>query len=215
MPGLYDDLGPDQYDASKFEKILLDTINKLSQDDPDNCFSIASSAEHAMRELATTDAERKLYTELALKYFDLVTKKYGHHIFTLVYGVIEKKLVTPDEFSERWLALFMKCLNIESKFYEDMRASGNFEKVRWYPSLYHSKILDLINKVFGQEKFMQAAKIFFSFPKELELYETDEVVTAINELAKKKDKVAAKIIDALIARNPSKYWPLRKNERSK
>ena len=208
-PGLYDDLGPDQYDASKFEKILLNTIDKLSQDDPDDCFSIASSAEHAMRELANTDAERKQYTELALKYLDLVTKKYGHHIFTLVYGVIEKKLVTPDEFSERWLALFMKCLTIEAKFYEDMRASGNFEKVRWYPSLYHSKILELINKVFGQEKFMLAAKIFFSFPKELELYETDEVVAVINELAKKKDSDAVKIVDTLIERNPSKYWGLR------
>lgn len=208
-PGLYDDLGPDQYDASKFEKILLNTIDKFSQDDPDDCFSIASSAEHAMRELATTDAERKQYTELALKYLDLVTKKYGHRIFTLVYGVIEKKLVTPDEFSERWLALFMKCLTIEAKFYEDMRASGNFEKVRWYPSLYHSKILELINKVFGQVKFMSAAKIFFSFPKELELYETDVVVAAINELAKKKNKDAIKIINILVERNPSKYWPFR------
>ncbi|MBI3633847.1 MAG: hypothetical protein HY226_06200 [Candidatus Vogelbacteria bacterium] len=208
-PGLYDDLGPDHYDASKFEKIILDTIDQLSKDDPDDCFPIASSAEHAMRELASSDAERKQYKNLALKYFDLVTKKYGHRIFTLIYGVIEKELATTNEFSERWFQLFLKCLAIEAKFYEDSRASGNFEKIRWYPSLYHSKILELVNKAFGPEKFIQAAKTFFSFPKELELYESDELVAIINDLAKKKNEDAMKIINILIERNPSKYWELR------
>lgn len=208
-PGLYDDLGPDQYDASRFTKLLIDTIDKLAKEDPDDCFQIASSAEHAMRELVATEAERKQYTDLALKYFDLVTKKYGHHIFTLVYGVIEKKLAIHDEFTVRWFDLFMKCLQIEAKFYEESRETGDFEKIRWYPSLYHSKILELINKEFGTEKFMQAAKIFFSFPKEFELYETDEVVTVINELAKNKNKDAVKIMVTLKERNPSKYWGLR------
>jgi len=211
-PGLYDDLGPDQFDPTEFKKIIIDTINKLQQIDPDYCFQFASSMEHAMREVAVGDVEIKKYTELALEYFDLVTKKYGHHIFTLVYGVIEKKLSIKDQFSEKWLNLFTKCLNVEAKFYEEQRKTNNLNAVRWHPSLYHSKILELIYNNFGQQKFMQAAKVFFNFPKECELYESEELVSVIQNLAK-TDKDAKQIIKILIDRNPSKYWDLGKSKK--
>lgn len=210
-PGLYDDLGPDQFEPKEFKKIVVDTINKLQNYDPDHCFQFASSTEHAMREGAVGDAEMKKYTELALEYFDLVTNRYGHHIFTLIYGVIEKKLVIKDQFSEKWLNLFMKCLNVEAKFYVDQKNANNLDAIRWHPSLYHAKILELVYKNFGQQKFMQAAKVFFNFPKECELYESDELVSVIKDLAA-TDKEAKKIIKILIDRNPSKYWDLGKTK---
>ena len=55
---------------------------------------------------------------------------------------------------------------------------------------------------------MQVAKIFFSFPKELELHETANLVSIIQELAK-TDKDAKAIIKILIDKNPSKYWSLK------
>ena len=60
----------------------------------------------------------------------------------------------------------------------------------------------------GQTKFMQVAKVFFSFPKELELHETSNLVSIIQGLAK-TDKDAKAIIKALIDKNPSKYWSLK------
>jgi len=212
VPGLYDDLGPDQFDPIEFKKIVLDAINKLQQIDPDHCFQFASSMEHAMREGAVGDVEMKKYTELALEYFDLVTNKYGHHIFTLIYGVIEKKLAIKDQFSEKWLNLFMKCLNVEAKFYVEQKNANNLNAIRWHPSLYHAKILELIYTNFGQQKFMQAAKIFFNFPKECELYESDELVSIIKALAT-TDKEAKEIIKILIDRNPSKYWDIGKTKK--
>jgi hypothetical protein len=203
--GLYDDLGPDQFDSTEFKRIVVDTISKLQQVDPDLCFQVASSMEHAMREVAKGDAEIKRYTELALEYFNLVSNKYGHDIFTLVYRVIEKKLTIKDQFSENWFNLFMKCLNIEAKFYVEQKNANNLNAIRWYPSLYHAKILELIYKNFDQPKFMQAAKVFFNFPKECELYESDELVSVIKGLAT-TDNDAKGIMKILIDRNPSKYW---------
>ena len=60
----------------------------------------------------------------------------------------------------------------------------------------------------GKNKFMQAAKIFFSFPKELELHETANLVSIIQQL-KKTDKDADIIFKIFKDKNPSKYWDLK------
>ena len=68
--------------------------------------------------------------------------------------------------------------------------------------------MELIHEKLGQDKFMQAAKIFFSFPKELDLHETANLVSIIQQFAK-TDKDAKTIIKTLIDKNPSKYWSLK------
>ena len=85
--------------------------------------------------------------------------------------------------------------------------------VYWYPALYHSRILELVHEKLGQDKFMQATKIFFSFPKELELHETDNLVSIIQKLAKTNNDAKA-IIKTLIDKNPSKYWSLKNKSKT-
>jgi len=99
-------------------------------------------------------------------------------------------------------------LGVEKGFYEEQAKKGNMANVYWYPALYHSRILELVHEKLGQDKFMQVAKIFFSFPKELELHETSDLVSIIQQLAK-NDKDAKVIIKTLVDKNPSKYWSLK------
>jgi hypothetical protein len=210
VPGLYDDLGPDKYDSSKFKKILLDTIKKLQKNDPDNCFRFASSFEHMIREVSGKDGDVDKYTKLAIEYFELLTSVYAHNIYNLIYRVIQDKLTKPDTYVENWYVLLEKCLKNEKIFYEKEIKAGNASKVYWYPAIYHSSILELVNQNLGKDKFMNIAKIFFSFPKELELYESDSVVLTIKELAKTNND-AKTIIKYLKDKNPSKYWDLKIN----
>lgn len=211
VPGLYDDLGPDQYDEKKFKTILIETIKELQKKDPDNCFRFASSAEHAMREALPKDGELERNTEIALEYLELLSNVYAHNIFNLIYQIMESKFGTPDKYIESWYNLLVKCLGVEKRFYEDQAKKGNMANVYWYPALYHSRIMELIHEKLGQDKFMQVAKIFFSFPKELDLHETVNLVSVIQQLAK-TNKDAKAIIKTLIDKNPSKYWPLRENK---
>jgi len=208
MPGLYDDLGPEKYDEKKFKAILIKTIKELQKTDPDNCFRFASSVEHAMREASPENGELEKNTEIALEYLEFLSNVYAHNVFNLIYQVMETKFGTPDKYVERWYNLLIKCLGVEKGFYEEQAKKGNMANVYWYPALYHSRIMELIHEKLGQAKFMQVAKIFFSFPKELDLHETANLVSIIQQLAK-TDKDAKAIIKTLIDKNPSKYWSLK------
>ena len=208
MSGLYDDLGPEKYDQKKFKAILIKTIKELQKNDPDNCFRFASSVEHAMREASPKDGELEKNIEIALEYLELLSNVYAHNVFNLIYQIIETKFGTPDKYVERWYNLLIKCLGIEKGFYEEQAKKGNMANIYWYPALYHSRILELVHEKLGQDKFMQVAKIFFSFPKELELHETSDLVSIIQQLAK-NDKDAKVIIKTLVDKNPSKYWSLK------
>jgi len=208
MPGLYDDLEPEKYDEKKFKAILIETIRELQKEDPDSCFRFASSVEHAMQEALLENGELEKNTEIALEYLELLSNVYAHNVFNLIYRILETKFGTPDKYIERWYGLLIKCLGIEKRFYEEQAKKGNMANVYWYPALYHSQIMELIHEKLDQDKFMQAAKIFFSFPKELELHETTSLVSIIQQLTK-TDKDAKDIIKYLKDKNPSKYWDLK------
>ncbi|MBP9711546.1 MAG: hypothetical protein KBD55_00750 [Candidatus Pacebacteria bacterium] len=205
-PGLYDDLGPEKYDQRKFKAILIKTIKKLQKENPDSCFRFASMAEHTMREVSPEDNIDKCIN-LTIEYFDLLSDVYAHNIFNLIYQTIEHKFRSVDKHSSKWFNLLVKCLKIEKKFYEKELKKGNRSEVYWYPSLYHTNIMELLYEKVGKDNFMQAAKIFFSFPKGIELHESDHLVSTIKELSK-TNKDAKKIINILRERNPSKYWEL-------
>ncbi|MDE2037779.1 MAG: hypothetical protein KGI69_00975 [Patescibacteria group bacterium] len=205
-PGLYDDLGPDKYNEKKFKKILIETVHRLQKNDPNSCFRFAASVEHLTREPG--DGGIKKYTDLALEYFDFLTDAYGHNIYNLIYMTIEAKLQKPDDYLDQWFNLLIKCFKIEGEFYRKEIKAGNAAKVYWYPTLYHSRIVELVNERFDKEKFMEIAKIFFNFPKELDLNESDGLISLLREFAK-TDPEAKTILQNLLKKSPSKYWYLR------
>lgn len=209
-PGLYDDLIITKKEADKFKRITLDVIKRLQSKNPDDAFRFASSAEHLMREGWANIDEKDRYTKIAFEYFNLVTNIYGHNIFSLVYRVIEDKLKADDKYIKRWYELLIKCFGVEEKFYEAQVKAGKQQDVYWYPSLYHSRILELVHEKLGEAEFLNVAEIFFlKFPKEIELHESQALVEIIEKLAMAKNITARKIITSLRHRNPSKYWELK------
>ncbi len=70
-------------------------------------------------------------------------------------------------------------------------------------------MLELVHDKLGESSFMDIAKIYFTFPKEV-VDVSDKMVSIIKELAK-KDAVAKGFIKILISKNPSKYWDMRKS----
>lgn len=207
--GMYDDLGPDKYDDRKFKKVLDESIARLQKENPDSCFKFAARFEHAMRDAVERNEDKDKYTKLSLRYFDEFTDVYTHNIFTLIYQVLEQKFQAPDEFMEEWYALLIKCLRVEKNFYDEQVRLEKMNDVYWYPALYHSRILELLFERMGEERFMEAASIFFDFPNRMMLHESNQLVAIVERLAS-KDKRARKIVKSLRERNPSKYWDLGK-----
>ncbi len=210
-PGLYDDLGPDKYNSDIFKKILTDTIKSLMKDNPKNCFRFASTFEHMLRHDVERKADAEQSTKLGLKYFRLLMEPYSHSIYNIIFQVIQDRMKNPDKYLDEWFLLFIECLNLENRYYDNAVKMGNLEKVFWFPSFYHSDILELIYKGMGQDKFMRAAKIFFNFPKGMQLEESSKLVNIIKELSK-SDKEAQRIIKTLIKNNPGKYWDLKEKK---
>ncbi len=211
--GLYDDLQPEKYDDTKFKQILIDTIGKCQKEDPDSCFKFAASIEHIMRDAVEKGDTKDESTELALRYFDIFTNTYAHNIFNLMYHMIEQKLQHPDNYLDQWFALLMKCLRIEKDFYYDQEKKDNLSQVYWYPTLYHSRILELVHERMGNDRFMQAADIFFAFPEKMELHESEQLVSIVETLSK-TNRRAGEVIEMLRLRNPSKYWSRGKRKKS-
>ena len=207
-PGLYDYLDPDNYDSVKFKNILIETMARLQKRNPDGCFHFAALMEHLIRDLKTTDEDFEKYTSIAFEYFNILTNLYGHSTFGLIHRIIQSKLENPDKYLDNWFKLYVKCLKVEKDFYDNEKKVGNIPNVSWYPAMYHSQILELIHEKMDHEKFMKAAKIFFSFPEGVDFNESAILVSIIEKSTDTNDD-AKKIIKMLIDRNPSKYWKLK------
>lgn len=204
-PSLYDDLAPELFHDKKFKKILITTIKRLQKNDPDLCFRFASSVEHLWRE-AKSEAEKIRYSHLALEYFTLLSNRYGHGIFNIIYLVFENKF-SLRQIDNAWMDLLFKCFKTENRFYKEKVANRDFSDIRWYPTLYHSGILSSVYEQFGEEKFLSLARIFFSFPTEIDLNESEKLVSIILRLSK-TNKDARSLKNTLKRRSPRKYYKL-------
>jgi hypothetical protein len=203
--GFYDDLGPDKYDSTIFKKILIETIEAIQKQDPDACFRFATAFEHMIRDKASNNKEDRKVTKIALNYFDLLTNVYSHNVFDLIYQIIKDKISKEEENFNVWYRLYFKCLQIEREFYDKNFVPGETTDMYWWPSFCNSDILELIYHRGNKEKFIKVAAIIFSFPKELEIHETDNIIAVLKTFPK-TDKRVLNIFQRLLERNPSKYW---------
>ena len=74
--------------------------------------------------------------------------------------------------------------------------------------MYNKYILSSIFEQGGQKKFLDAFKIIVSFPKEMEIYDS-EVVGLLKKVSK-SNKDAQDIVKRLFNRNPSEHYELQK-----
>jgi hypothetical protein len=213
IPGRYDDLGAERYDAEKFRKILRNTIDRLQRkEDTKACFGFAASFEHIIRGESGSNAEGCPLTKMVLSYFDLLTNVYDHTIFHLIYEVIGKKMDSYDEDFESWYDLFTKCIQVEKNFYDANFVASKTTEMYWWPSSSTSRMLETIHTRGGKDKFIVAAQVVFSFPREVRVEESEAVVAILENMAKvDADEHAVEILRRLFKKNPSKYWDRRKS----
>jgi len=206
-PGLYDDLGAEKYDAEKFRKILVDTIERLQREDKKACFGFAASFENIIRNECGVTPEGRALTKMVLGYFDLLTNVYDNGIFHLIYETILKKMDSDDEDFDSWYSLYFKCIEVEKDFYEANCEPGTTTGMYWWPWFSTSRMLETIYDRGGKEKFIRAAQVVFSFPREVRVEESETVVSILETMAKADaDERATEIYKRLFEKNPSKYW---------
>ena len=80
----------------------------------------------------------------------------------------------------------------------------------WWSSMYNKYILSSVFEQgeSSQKKFLDAFGIIVSFPKEMEIYDSE--VTSLLEKVPKSNEDAKNIVKQLFDRNPSKYYELQK-----
>jgi len=211
---LYDDLSPDRYDDRPFKKNLIERIQKIQEVNPDSCFNFTTQIEYVMREMAENKNKMIEGEKFALKYFNLLTHKYSYSTFNLVYAEIENKISASSLYTE-WFDLLIQCLQAEKLFYDDQVQAGNGMQLRSCWILHHSNILELVyhHKQLGGAKFIQAAEFFFFFPKEVNLCESEKIISILTTLVTNdsgQKERAKNIINKLCERNPSAYFTLKK-----
>jgi len=204
MSGLYDDLSPDRFDDEKFKKLLLGIMNKL---EPDARFQFAAQFEHMVRIPNPNEKDDKRMLKIAYKYLSYLSNDYGHELFRLIYSSIKEGMEGKRYPFAKWYSLFMKCLNKEKEFYDKNFTIARAE-MYWWPSSYIEEILMLVYKQGSRKQFLDAFDIIISLPKELEIHDTDQVISLLKGFPKTNKRVAD-IFERLFQRNPSKYYELK------
>jgi len=203
LPGLYDDL--EEFDNKPFQDILKELIEK------DNAVinrAVAYQCYDLIKKYTPGVKETKNFFSIAYKYLCMLEKRYNHDVFNIIYMSIKEGMEKKQHFDD-WYGLYINCLKREKDFYEKNLDKEKIAKMYWWPSFYHKDILMLIYQQGSKQKFLEAFGLLVTFPKEVDIHESDEVVSLLNKFSKPNKKARA-IVDRLFERNPSKYYELRK-----
>ncbi|MFH1456692.1 MAG: hypothetical protein ABIF17_01095, partial [Patescibacteria group bacterium] len=96
------------------------------------------------------------------------------------------------------------------KFYDINFNPEKTMEMYWWPSYYNQDILLLIDQELGKDKFLETFDIISKFPKELEIHDSDKIVSLLEKFPK-TNQIVKEIIERLFEKNPSKYYKPRKN----
>jgi hypothetical protein len=210
MSGLYDDLGPENYDEDKPRAICEDTIKRLSVSSPGSLFRFVTNVGQLLRD-TFDETGKNAMPELALKYLGLITEHYDHNVFVQTYRIIAERINVDDAYRDRWFDLFVRCLTVEKKYLEAAVGDGRLDDVRWYVSTFQSEVIDVILRDFPA-RFMDVARVFFSYPSGVALHESGDMLAEIKRLSVEEDGDAAAIVQKLFNDDPARYYFLKSDK---
>jgi len=204
IPDLYDSLKPSKFDDKKFKKILKEVISKLQ---PKERVNFAINFEQIIRESDLKIAEGRRIFNVGYEYLDYLANEYDHDLFEMIYMIIKDGMERQYKFN-KWYDLYIRCLEKEKEFYDKNFKGNKATDMYWWPSMYNKYILSSVFEQSGKEKFLDALGIIVSFPKEMEIYDSE--IVSLLERVPKSNRDAKNIIKRLFERNPSKYYELQK-----
>jgi len=200
----YNDLAPSKYNAKKFKRLLSKIIDVL---EPNERFPFGAQFERLIRDAKPGSEDGERMFKIAYRYLNYLSKDYGHEIFRIIYMSIKEGMEKKWHF-DKWYKLYVKCLKKEKRFYHKNFDKQKTMEMYWWPSIFNEDILTLIYEQGGEEKFLEAFDIITSFPRELQIYDSDKVISLLKKCPKTSEKTR-KIVNRLFKRNPSKYYDLR------
>ncbi|MCK4355126.1 hypothetical protein KAW43_02100 [Candidatus Parcubacteria bacterium] len=201
----YNDLGPDKYNDKKFKKILFEAIDKI---EPKQRFSFVVQFEHLIRDLNYKSEDAEKLFNLAYKYLNHLSKEYNHEVFNVIYMTIKEGMEKKCYFDE-WYNLYIQCLKTEKTFYDENFRKEKTMEMSWWPSLYNEDILILFDQQGDKQKFLDAFDLITQFPKELEIHDSDKIISLLRDFPK-TNKQVKKIVVRLFQRNPVRYYEFKK-----
>ncbi|MEK7129050.1 MAG: hypothetical protein AAB858_01745 [Patescibacteria group bacterium] len=205
MPGLYDDLSPNQFNDTKFKKIQKGVVDRLS---PDQRFKFGAQFEKMIREGSPDFEDSEKMFEVAYRnLYYLANKGYGHQIFQVIYMAIKDGMQKKWHLNELY-KLYMKCLAEEKSFYDKHLTDKNIGEMYWWPSLYNGDILESIYQQGGKTKFLNALDLVVAFPREMGIHESASILSRLDGFSKSNKRVKT-IVSELFKKNPTKYYELR------
>jgi len=200
----YNDLAPSKYNAKKFKRLLCKIIDVL---EPNERFPFGAQFERLIRDAKPGSKDGERMFKIAYRYLNYLSKNYEHEIFRIIYMSIKEGMEKKWHF-DKWYKLYVKCLKKEKRFYDKNFDKQKTMEMYWWPSVFNEDILTLIYEQGGEEKFLEAFDIITSFPRELQIYDSDKVISLLKKCPKTTGKTR-KIVNRLFKRNPSKYYDLR------
>ncbi|MBU1627696.1 hypothetical protein KKB18_10045 [bacterium] len=200
LPGLYDDLAPEQFDERIFIT-MLDEMIKI--EDKEVRFAFAAQFEKIFEESIMRKDKDKY--SIALSYLTALTNVYDEAIYNnLIYDLVSRWINKKTNFDELY-SLLLKCLRNEKNFYE-----ANISHLRQGGGWRFCDNEDLLQKIFdegGEEKFLECFSIISSFPKEVGIFIDQPSIDLLNIIPKENEN-AKKIVKNLFDRNHSQYFDL-------
>ena len=193
-----------KFDDKSFKKLLIDLLkngtaetksalawqfNKL----PDE---IAKS-ERAKRQMTVDEA-----VTLASSYMAYLTSKYDHQVFKNIYRFVEEYI---DSHFEDCFVLWTKCIETESKYFEDNWSEDKLHEMYWWPFFYNGKVLVAILDNKGEEEFLTWFEKLANYPNKVLI--ANDLDTAAEKLVEIKNhkKRIRDLFELLIKRNPKYY----------
>ncbi|AUH72796.2 hypothetical protein [Legionella sainthelensi] len=204
--GLYDDLCSEQYDEIPIKNIVINVIQRVQSNNPRNSFKFISAIEHLLRDNFME------YEFVAFSYIELVTPVFEQSVFDLIYQIINEALIKTTQNKDKWFDLLIDCLQIEKNHYVQHVSNNPNVYLKWM-MLRHSDILELVYEKFDANKFLEACELYFSFPKQVCLHESEILVQHLVQLSKINNNLTfavKQIIDNLYTRNPNQYLTLKR-----
>ena len=205
IPGHYDYLKPGQYNSGRIEKEVFKIIDDLK---PEERFSFGASCERMIRENDSKSKDAEKYFEIAYRYLKRISKDYHENTLRIIYNSIQEGIQKDWHFN-KWLDLYLNCLEKENKYYKDNLNEDNVMKMSWWPYYENSKILELIYNHKNKNEFLNALEIIVNFPKGIDIHESEAIIPLLEKFPKTNKQVKS-IINKLFERNPAKYYEFRK-----
>ncbi len=194
----------EEFDQTKIQSLLE---SQLKNGNPKVRAQLAWQLERLPDEIKKSSETKGAITledaiKLSSKYMTMLLTKYDHDVFNDIYHFIEE--YHTDHF-EICYELWTKCIDLESKYYQENWSEDKLHDLYWWPFFYNGMILETVLDHKGVDEFLFYFSKLSDYPAPVLIAnDLDRAVERLVSLRGHKDEIN-NLFDSLIRRNPKYY----------